>query len=114
MSMRAHKQMGVLIPSAPVCALGQLPLISKGSLCPHPARLRRATFPRGEGFGERIVTVGILLPKNVLVREHPKAPLADQGELSRASPASTRLRGSEFPHCDNPSVMALRETAMTA
>ena len=52
--------------------------------------------------------------KNTLVREHPKAPLADQGELSRASPASTRLRGSEFPHFDNPSVMALRETAMTA
>ena len=26
-----------------------------------------------------------------------KAPLADQGELSRASPASTRLRGSELP-----------------
>ena len=44
-------------------------------LCPHPSRLRRAIFPRGEGFGERIVTVGILLPKNVLVREHPKAPL---------------------------------------
>ena len=36
--------MGVLIPSAPVCALGQLPLISKGSLYPHPARLRRATY----------------------------------------------------------------------
>ena len=33
-SMRAHKKMGVLIPSAPVCALGQLPLISKGSLLP--------------------------------------------------------------------------------
>ena len=26
--------MGVLIPSAPVCALGQLPLVSKGSLSP--------------------------------------------------------------------------------
>ena len=39
----------VLIPSAPVCALGLLPLISKGSLCPHPSRLRRATFPGGEG-----------------------------------------------------------------
>ena len=34
----------VLIPSAPVCALGQLPLVSKGSLCPHPSRLRRATY----------------------------------------------------------------------
>ena len=41
-----------------------------------------------------------------------KAPLADQGELSRASPASTRLRGSELPsfcvlslpQFDNPSV----------
>ena len=32
--MRAHKKPGVLIPSAPVCALGQLPLISKGSLRP--------------------------------------------------------------------------------
>ena len=30
--MKTHKKMGVLIPSAPVCALGQLPLISKGSL----------------------------------------------------------------------------------
>ena len=48
----------VLIPSAPVCALGQLPLISKGSLCPHPSRLRRATFPGGEGLGARIVTGG--------------------------------------------------------
>ena len=27
-----------------------------------------------------------------------KAPLADQGELSRASPASTRLRGSELSY----------------
>ena len=44
----------------------------------------------------------------------PEAPLADQGELSRASPASTRLRGSELSYFDNPSVMALRETAMTA
>ena len=42
--------MGVLIPSAPVCALGQLPLVSKGSLSPHPSRLRRATFPAGEGL----------------------------------------------------------------
>ena len=33
-----------------------------------------------------------------------KAPLADQGELSRASPASTRLRGSELSYFDNPSV----------
>ena len=30
-------------------------------------------------------------------RRGVKAPLADQGELSRASPASTRLRGSELP-----------------
>ena len=44
----------------------------------------------------------------------PEAPLADQGELSRASPASTRLRGSELSYFDNPSVMALRETAMPA
>ena len=22
-------------------------------LCPHPSRLRRATFPKGEGFGEK-------------------------------------------------------------
>ena len=42
----------------------RLPLVSKGSLCappgtsshkenqgPHPSRLRRATFPVGEGFG---------------------------------------------------------------
>ena len=43
--------MEVLIPSAPVCALGQLPLISKGSLCPHPSRQSRATFPAGEGLG---------------------------------------------------------------
>ena len=33
-----------------------------------------------------------------------KAPLADQGEQSRASPASTRLRGSELSYFDNPSV----------
>ena len=49
--MREHKKIGVLIPSAPVCALGQLPLISKGSLCPHPSRLRRATFPQGKALG---------------------------------------------------------------
>ena len=30
----------------------------KGSPCPHPSRLCRATFPGGEGFGERIVTGG--------------------------------------------------------
>ncbi len=47
-------------------------------------------------------------------RRSAKAPLADQGELSRASPASTRLRGSERTYFDNPSVMALRETAMPA
>ena len=29
---------------------GAPPLISKGSLCPHPSRLRRATFPGGEGL----------------------------------------------------------------
>ena len=29
----------VLIPSAPVCALGQLPLISKGSLCASPGSI---------------------------------------------------------------------------
>ena len=47
-----------------------------------------------------------------LSRQGVKAPLADQGELSRASPASTRLRGSELPsfcvlsltQFDNPSV----------
>ena len=33
-----------------------------------------------------------------------KAPLADQGELARASHASARLRGSEFLYFDNPSV----------
>ena len=37
-------------------------------------------------------------------RRSAKAPLADQGELSRASPASTRLRGSELSYFDNPSV----------
>ena len=47
-----------------------------------------------------------------LSRQGVKAPLADQGELSRASPASMRLRGSELPsfcvlsltQFDNPSV----------
>ncbi len=33
-SLRVPRKVGVLIPSAPVCALGQLPLISKGSLLP--------------------------------------------------------------------------------
>ena len=49
----------------------RLPLLTKGSLCappgtsshkekqgPHPSRLRRATFPGGEGLGVRIVTGG--------------------------------------------------------
>ena len=34
--------MGVLIPSAPVCALGQLPLISKGSLLVRPLIVKEA------------------------------------------------------------------------
>ena len=37
-------------------------------------------------------------------RMRAKAPLDQQGELSRASPASTRLRGSELSYFDNPSV----------
>ena len=52
------------------------------------------------------------LPYGRGARRSAKAPLADQGELSRASPASTRLRGSELPsfcvlsltRFDNPSV----------
>ena len=65
-------------------------------------------------------------------RQGAKAPLADQGWCSaqrikiemiasgnhtiiRAAPVRTLgLRGSELSRSDNPSVMALRETAMTA
>ena len=63
---------GVLIPSAPVCALGQLPLVSKGSLASPYGRGapkgRRGRFyplshcvtapPEWEPRGKRIVTGG--------------------------------------------------------
>ena len=45
-------------------------------------------------------------------RQGAKAPLADQGELAKIFDFC--LRGSELSYFDNPSVMALRETAMTA
>ena len=54
--------------------------------------IRNPCLPLGEG--------GTAKPR----RMRAKAPLADQGELSRASPASTRLRGSELSYFDNPSV----------
>ena len=47
--LRMLGKMGVLIPSAPVCALGQLPLVSKGSLC---------ASPEAPGHLRRIVTGG--------------------------------------------------------
>ena len=59
----------------------------------------------------RITLVPVTIPgSSENYRRSAKAPLADQGELSRASHGSTRLRGSELHHFDNPSVSRLRET----
>ncbi len=66
------------------------------------------------GVAIRISSPGTIVRNSRGGHRPPEVPLADQGELSRASPASTRLRGSELAHFDNPSVMALRETAMPA
>ena len=61
------------------------------------------TLARQSGLSKYILT--LVPPEAIfLSRQGVKAPLADQGELSRASPASTRLRGSELSYFDNPSV----------
>ena len=48
--------MGCVCPHKNIVEKGKC--AGDGSLSPHPSRLRRATFPGGEGFGERIVTGG--------------------------------------------------------
>ena len=52
---------------------------------------------RGMGIPFKCQNTSRRSAKPPLCKGGQKAPLADQGELSRASPASTRLRGSELP-----------------
>ena len=73
--------MGVLIPSAPVCALGQLPLVSKGSLSP--------LYTRG-AFGERIAT-----PVCGLVRNDMRFPAASS-KRHQSAPVWISKKDKEF------------------
>ena len=66
MSLRTSPQTGVAIRILLAPTLGELSaklterekgsLPKRGAQGPHPSRLCRATFPGGEGFGERIAT----------------------------------------------------------
>ena len=51
------RKIGVLIPSAPVCALGQLPLVSKGSLWETDCHTSVATLVRNDIVSFRLFSI---------------------------------------------------------